>query len=642
MSLKVISEIYHNNSVRDRRNLRSSIEKQRLQLADSVLNDIDDFKHNLDDLSSELDAMLTSCETINSKLQASKSRMEKIVMETNLNQSRRLSINLAQIAASAFIKSFYISPEDWGFLNEPPSQAVSDRVLQLLQRARTTQRLFETSIRYPTTILAKDIVKVTACFVDKAYEQIYNWVKREVSAQCFEAIEISVVLRKCLEVLQDRPILFKYVLDEYANARRKVIAEAFINALTVGWNSGSGFEPVATKPMELQSHDPLRYAGDMLAWLHQASASEREYFKSLTSDKVEIELMHDCLNNITNGLAYPLQLHLEQLLVTEHSAVLLYKINNILQFYSSVIMNLLGEKCTVYATLSELQSLSWNLFISALQQETLNLLSESEFPRHDFMPSTSALEACRLLEAILTCQDMSYAAPDVRQTKCEQIVEVVVKPLLEHFETMAGRFGEVALPPSRKASATTVSPAPPPPSAGQSVWSTEAQVYLLNCLNSVYASLSRLEFTGVQIAEISQRLEDLLSSLTAEQTQHVLFRTNLCGLWVALQRGHDPQVNGPLSIRADLPEAGVSEPEVQNAIAAFNAFLASPDSLDLPELQSIAYPRPRNTIRKRVADQLHTAYTTIYAALTDPANGYESIEFALKTPQEVAELILNA
>ncbi|VDN44571.1 unnamed protein product [Dibothriocephalus latus] len=72
--------------------------------------------------------------------------------------------------------------------------------------------------------------------------------------------------------------------------------------------------------------------------------------------------------------------------------------------------------------------------------------------------------------------------------------------------------------------------------------------------------------------------------------------------------------------------------------AAFNAFLASPDSLDLPELQSIAYPRPRNLIRKRVADQLHTAYTTIYAALTDPTNGYE---VALKTPQEVAELILN-
>nr|VZI07113.1 unnamed protein product [Spirometra erinaceieuropaei] len=336
-------------------------------------------------------------------------------------------------------------------------------------------------------------------------------------------------------------------------------------------------------------------------------------------------------------LAQHVKLRLEQLLVTEHSAVLLYKINNVLQFYSSVIMNLLGEKCTVYTTLSELQSLSWNLFISALQQETSNLLTESEFPRHDFLPSVSALEVCRLLEAILTCQDMSYAAPDVRQTKCEQIAAVVVKPLLEHFEIMAGRFGEVALPPSRKITATAAS-TPPPPSSR----SAEAQVYLLNCLNSLYASLSRLEFTGVQIAEVSQRLEELMSSLTAEQTQHVLFRTNLRGLWVALQQGHDPQVNGPLSIRADLPEAGVSEPEVQHAITAFNAFLARPDSLDLPELQSIAYPRPRNTLRKRVADQLHTAYTKIYAALTDPANGYGSIDMALKTPQEVAELILNA
>ena len=35
----------------------------------------------------------------------------------------------------------------------------------------------------------------------------------------------------------------------------------------------------------MQSHDPTRYAGDMLAWLHQAAASEKEYLRSLTSEK---------------------------------------------------------------------------------------------------------------------------------------------------------------------------------------------------------------------------------------------------------------------------------------------------------------------------------------------------------------------
>ena len=31
------------------------------------------------------------------------------------------------------------------------------------------------------------------------------------------------------------------------------------------------------RPIELHSHDPLRYVGDMLAWLHQAAATEKEH-----------------------------------------------------------------------------------------------------------------------------------------------------------------------------------------------------------------------------------------------------------------------------------------------------------------------------------------------------------------------------
>ena len=37
----------------------------------------------------------------------------------------------------------------------------------------------------------------------------------------------------------------------------------------------------SARPIELHSHDPLRYTGDMLAWLHQATASEKEQVQSL-------------------------------------------------------------------------------------------------------------------------------------------------------------------------------------------------------------------------------------------------------------------------------------------------------------------------------------------------------------------------
>jgi hypothetical protein len=71
-------------------------------------------------------------------------------------------------------------------------------------------------------------------------------------------------------------------LDEIASARHDAVARAFINALTRG---GPGGTP---RPIELQAPDPLRYIGDMLAWVHQACAGEKEMLESLfqkNSDK---------------------------------------------------------------------------------------------------------------------------------------------------------------------------------------------------------------------------------------------------------------------------------------------------------------------------------------------------------------------
>ena len=45
--------------------------------------------------------------------------------------------------------------------------------------------------------------------------------------------------------------------------------------------SGPGGMP---RPIELHSHDPQRYIGDMLAWLHQATASELEYLQAIMKE----------------------------------------------------------------------------------------------------------------------------------------------------------------------------------------------------------------------------------------------------------------------------------------------------------------------------------------------------------------------
>lgn len=48
----------------------------------------------------------------------------------------------------------------------------------------------------------------------------------------------------------------RYTLDEFGTARRSTVVRGFIDALTRGSPGGGG----APRPIEMHSHDPLRYA----------------------------------------------------------------------------------------------------------------------------------------------------------------------------------------------------------------------------------------------------------------------------------------------------------------------------------------------------------------------------------------------
>ena len=60
-----------------------------------------------------------------------------------------------------------------------------------------------------------------------------------------------------------------------SETRQATVLSSFITALTRGGPSGY------PRPIELHAHDPLRYVGDMLAWVHQSIAAEREFLESL-------------------------------------------------------------------------------------------------------------------------------------------------------------------------------------------------------------------------------------------------------------------------------------------------------------------------------------------------------------------------
>lgn len=108
-------------------------------------------------------------------------------------------------------------------------------------------------------------------------------------------------------------------LNLLTTTRQQYLLQHFLEALTRGGPNG------LPRPIELHAHDPTRYVGDMLAWVHQATASEREFLDALfdvrgharrmvgeardmrgEADEEEV-LARRCLDRALEGLSRPLK-----------------------------------------------------------------------------------------------------------------------------------------------------------------------------------------------------------------------------------------------------------------------------------------------------------------------------------------------
>lgn len=77
----------------------------------------------------------------------------------------------------------------------------------------------------------------------------------------------------------------RYVLEEYCGSQRSELVRGFIDAMTRAEDG--------KKPIEMQAHDPPRYVGDMLAWVHQNVPSEIEALDNLLAKCKNVEAAGD-------------------------------------------------------------------------------------------------------------------------------------------------------------------------------------------------------------------------------------------------------------------------------------------------------------------------------------------------------------
>jgi hypothetical protein len=137
---------------------------------------------------------------------------------------------------------------------------------------------------------------------------------------------------------------------------RQAATLSFMSAPATGSATGRD----GARPIEMHAYDTLRYIGDMLAWVHQAIAAEREFLGALLGVDAgprkpgAVPPLHGAdqwLGEITDaaiaGLCGLLRSHvLQTVRVVRRRALSAYKVVRLLQFYALTVRTLatlLGE-----------------------------------------------------------------------------------------------------------------------------------------------------------------------------------------------------------------------------------------------------------------------------------------------------------
>lgn len=295
-------------------------------------------------------------------------------------------------------------------------------------------------------------------------EFVFRWVQAECrSLGDNDTPEVSDLLKTAAQSLKDRPVLFKYCAEEVANTRHNALFRRFITALTRG---GPGGMP---RPIEVHAHDPLRYVGDMLAWIHQALASERELAMALFSteqnsgttskrfssdasgrttsrewesedQKVEADMGY-VLDRVFEGVCRPFKVRVDQVLHSQPSLLLAYKLNNLLEFYGHTVSDLLGSGATLSVTIREVRDAAQRTVLDIVKARGDKLLRYASPVAVDLSPPPAVNDTMSVLLELIDNYESMMVPAGGQRPDFEPIIQGLLDPLVQMCEQSAEAYG---------------------------------------------------------------------------------------------------------------------------------------------------------------------------------------------------------
>ncbi|XP_032790480.1 conserved oligomeric Golgi complex subunit 6 [Daphnia magna] len=591
-ALKELSTFFNENSIRTRRNLRGEIEGRSLAINQDIFKAFHQVKEALDDVHSQVLFMNQSCKGMSSKLAAVKMRTHQLMSQMTSFQTTSNQLSMEQMVASKMIESFQLTPAEMTEL-QSFDRSVTAEFFTAFRKSKHIHQQCKLLLQSGHQITVFEIMEQMASFQETALERLYRWTQNQ--CRNIDSPDSNILLTQAISCLQDRPVLLKYVVDEYCTVRRGLVARSFLDALTVGGPHGT------PRPIELHAHDPARYVGDMLAWLHQMTPTEKENAQALLKgcDKSDIsELVKGALANITEGVCRPLRLRLEQVISPDIGPAALHTLSGLIRFYLNTIGEVVPNSALI-ETLNDIFDQCHHTFLTSLESHVQRLLERIQPPSQDLSPSLGVNQLLNLLRDVLSGGHIVDAKP----SDVSDVVSRVLDPLLHLIEDTAGRLPRV-----------------------------DQAAYTLNCVYQIHSSLSLYEHVEERLENLQGLMENQLALLSNEQATSLIHSLGLGPVCTLLQNQGDGE------LLSNIP--GMDSSSLQSFLVKLDALLGAPDALQLAQWKLLISGSHRKTIQRRALDTVLSIYEQLFDAVHNPANCYENPSSIMpRTPQQVRNLL---
>lgn len=474
-----------------------------------------------------IDNLNKCCEDMKKHVTAARQESAPVIEEASTLLGQKQELESKRQLLDAFNKHFIIPEEDLLVLTTS-TEMVDQRFFAILRRVKQIYVDCQVLLGSENQRLGLELMDQNSKTLNLGYQKLYKWIQKELKNLDLENPQISSIIRRALRALAERPTLFQSCLDFFAEAREHILTDAFYAALT-GLTAGNDHNLV-TKPIDFHAYDPLRYVGDMLAWTHSTTVSEREALETFfisegdeigkgfksgmeaepwTAEDCETfdgrRALGDLVNRNLAGTARALRQRVEQVLQNHEDPILLYKIANLVKFYRATFDKLLGVDSSLLETMSALEESSLRQFrnitsdnISAIQADSPVVPADLRVP--DFFQETLAQ-----FSTLLKTYDSSFASTSTHASDFDPIFSQALAPFLAECKRMTKDVDE----------------------PGKSI-------FLANCFLATKITLSTHDFVRDRESEVDEQLESTTSVLVEYQHAFFLHTSGLHPLLAAL------------------------------------------------------------------------------------------------------------